>query len=423
MKNKETTVKKEAVKEKETIEDLRNQYEELKLKLQIVKKEEALNSYQAKKSVREAYTKKKLTDEPIDKKLKAFETFEKALMMMYFKFNGIATIKQLETLDKSSKLNWKLLKKYGLCKVVEIYDVEVYILSAFSLNHLLGSSKQKTIRLSTLGLRKQLYRNNWNINNFYHKGNIEFPDDLLADDNKTKHWKYFKETHDKLNVKWLAFNNVNYQMLIVDEQIRRTYQTETSEQKKVFKDNATTSKEKIDKLIKSGSVKEERFYDITNITTVEPYKSHILSMYKLNRLKDSFIRKATKGEKFSPSSDDIKNYALTSIGGKEIQPYFFFDLFRDSFVNVNFTVKNNIGTLYFDYIDYTDSIGRKKAKELINKVENLVNIAYTMCPFNVQLNIWTSERNGKKLGKDNEVKKLLWNSSVKMKCRKFDYGF
>lgn len=229
------------------------------------------------------------------------------------------------------------------------------------------------------------------------------------------------------------YNNLNYQMLLVDEQMRQAYMKTVTVKNRTFKEGIPTPQDKIDELIKKGDVDEARFYDIDYCQVEKSLESHLKRVYELNKEKDSLIRKSQKGLKFQPSKDTIielggviQKQRFMTFGEcdneKDYKPYFLFDLFRDNFVNVNFVYKNNQGKLFLDFIDYSDSIGRKKTLDLINKVEHLINATYPMSPFSTQLNVWTSERNGKKIIRDKKVKELLGNSSIKLRYEVFDFS-
>lgn len=358
----------------------------------------------------------------------AYPIYRKHVSMIfqfYFRFKGVATIDQLKRL---SEINWYELKEFELVKVIKFNDTDIFVLHAFTLNLMFNTENEKTIKLSTSGLKRQIRRNNWNLVNYKHSKTVFKPIKGVNDR------AFIPFTKFKSDNGMLLFNNVNYQMLVVDEQIRMAH-IETKKVKVLkFKGNIQITEDRAKELIKSDDPKfnEAYFYDISYRTeTVDNTISNVKKSFEIDNQKNEVIRKATKGVKFKPSLENVRNYAISNsygaeytlaslirTGDVEIEPFFLFDLFRDNFVGVNYVASSN--TLYFDYLDYSEKMGRSKVLELIKKVELLVNIAYPNINLNVVLNIHTIGSACRRLEKDSRIKDL--KKSIIVKYKEFDYS-
>lgn len=351
-----------------TIEEMENELKRLELAIAIKNKTEVLEKPITKRRVVKRVS-SKVKDEMYTK-------YRKELAVLFLKFKGVATRKQLETIEVWHV--WKQLIESDLLVQTKTNDINIYFIQAYALTEMVGSP-QKTPRFSNSSLIKQLRVNNWNILNFRH---AESP---------IRAYKGFKtralRVYENFGVgleNYFYYSSPQYQLLAV----------------------ALDVKTRINVGINIHPFWENEKIKLEN-TYVNTHKK----------------RDSTTGKVMD--KEPLKEYPYPEclVDGKTM-----FDIFRGHYVNVNPKYFGNHVEYHFDYLDHSRNASPHKILELskaLNELSAIFDASYNQYEYSIILNFWTDEKSVIRLskltnGKSDSFNRIR-NLGVVFNLKRFDY--
>lgn len=351
-----------------TIEEMETELKRLEMAIAIKNKIGILEKPETKRRVIKRVS--------IKVKEEMFSKYNKELAVLFLKFKGVATRKQLETIQVWHV--WKQLLESDLIIHSKTNDIDIYIIQAYALSEIVGSP-QKTPRFSNTSLIKQLRINNWNIMNFRHDNSPI----RVYKGFKTRALRVHEKYEDKVG-KSFYYSSPQYQLLA----------------------SALDVKDKINVGI-----------------NIKPYWEN-----EKNKVENTYMNTHKKRDSSTGKvldKEPLKEYPYPEflVGGKTM-----FDIFRGHYVNINPEYFGNHVEYHFDYLDHSRNASPHKILELAKALEEFSSIfdaTYNQYDYSIVLNFWTDEKSiirlSKMTNKNNDSFSKIRILGVILKLKRFDY--
>lgn len=309
-------------------------------------------------------------------KEEVFSQYDRQLAILFLKFKGVATRKQLETIDTWQV--WKKLLEKDLIIHTKSSDIDIYIIQAYALSEIVGSP-QKTPRYTNSSLIKQLRINNWNIQNFRHNNSPI----RVYKGFKTRALRVYEKFGDRVE-NYFYYSSPQYHLLATALEVK-------------YKINV--------------GINIHPFWENEKVKIQNTYMN-------THKKRDSATGKVLNKE-------PLKVYPFPDY---QIEGKTMFDVFRGHYVNVNPIFYGNHVEYHFDYIDHTRNSSPHKILELVkalNEFSAIFDATYNNYEYTIVLNFWTDEKSIIRLSKltnsGSDSFRKIRNLDVVFNLKRFDY--